>query len=41
MPERAGGILDELERLNTLHASNALTDEEFARLKARLLGETG
>jgi phage shock protein PspC (stress-responsive transcriptional regulator) len=30
-------LADELERLKALHASGALSDEEFARAKARLL----
>lgn len=34
--------VDELERLAALHASGALTDEEFAQAKARVLaGESG
>jgi hypothetical protein len=31
-------LADELERLSALHASGALTDEEFAAAKQRLLG---
>jgi Short C-terminal domain len=38
-PDGSAPVLDELERLTSLHAANALTDEEFARLKARLLGD--
>jgi len=37
-PTAPGGALDELERLARLHASGALTDEEFARWKGQLLG---
>ena len=36
---RAGSTIDELERLARLHAAGALTDEEFAAFKAKLLGE--
>jgi hypothetical protein len=32
------GSIAELERLSRLHASGALTDEEFAAAKARALG---
>jgi hypothetical protein len=32
------GSIAELERLSRLHASAALTDEEFAAAKARALG---
>ena len=32
---------DELERLASLHAAGALTDEEFAAAKADLLAKTG
>lgn len=31
-------LLDQLERLAALHAAGALTDEEFARAKQRLIG---
>ncbi|GAA0692160.1 hypothetical protein GCM10010193_53350 [Kitasatospora atroaurantiaca] len=31
-------LLDQLERLAALHASGALTDEEFSRAKQRLIG---
>jgi uncharacterized protein (DUF697 family) len=34
-----GDDLDRLERLAKLHASGALTDEEFAAAKAKVLGE--
>lgn len=37
MPQRPSPI-DELERLARLHASGALTDQEFSAAKARLLG---
>jgi hypothetical protein len=33
-----GDPVERLERLAALHASGALTDEEFAAAKARLLG---
>jgi hypothetical protein len=33
-----GDSIDRLERLAALHRSGALTDEEFAAAKARLLG---
>ncbi|HEY6798720.1 MAG TPA: SHOCT domain-containing protein [Kineosporiaceae bacterium] len=33
------GVLSELERLESLRAAKALTDDEFARLKSRLLAE--
>jgi hypothetical protein len=33
-----GDPIERLERLAALHASGALTDEEFAAAKARLLG---
>ncbi|KQV18421.1 MULTISPECIES: SHOCT domain-containing protein [unclassified Kitasatospora] len=33
----AGDLLDQLERLAALHSSGALTDEEFALAKAKLL----
>ena len=33
-----GYLVERLERLAALHASGALTDEEFAAAKARLLG---
>jgi len=36
---RASSTIDELERLARLHASGALTDEEYAAFKARLLVE--
>jgi len=36
---RAGSTIDELESLARLHAAGALTDEEFAAFKAKLLGE--
>ncbi|MHB8695654.1 MAG: SHOCT domain-containing protein [Solirubrobacteraceae bacterium] len=32
--------LDQVEKLAALHSSGALTDEEFAREKAKILGET-
>ena len=32
-----GGLVDDLERLAGLHASGALTDQEFAAAKQRLL----
>ena len=35
----SGSAIDELERLARLHAAGALTDEEFAAFKAKLLGE--
>ncbi|MFD7826488.1 SHOCT domain-containing protein [Kitasatospora sp. NPDC059803] len=31
-------LLGQLERLAALHGSGALTDEEFTRAKARLIG---
>ena len=34
----AGGPASELERAAQLHASGAITDDEYARLKARILG---
>ena len=34
----AGDDLDKLERLAKLHESGALTDEEFAKAKAKILG---
>lgn len=41
-PAPAGGItddaLDRLQKLSALHASGALTDEEFAAAKAKILG---
>jgi hypothetical protein len=37
-PATGGPPVDELERLAQLHSSGALTDEEFASAKARLLG---
>jgi Short C-terminal domain len=33
-----GGMTSDLERLADLHARGSLTDEEFKRAKARLLG---
>jgi hypothetical protein len=33
-----GGPVDELERLSQMHASGALSDEEFATAKRRILG---
>ena len=37
-----GGVaadeIEELKQLGELHEQNVLTDEEFARVKARLLG---
>jgi hypothetical protein len=35
---RAAGTTHELERLADLHGSDALTDEEFAAAKAKILG---
>lgn len=35
----ANGLVDELERLADLHRSGALTDDEFAELKRRLIAE--
>ncbi len=41
-PQAAGDpTIATLERLATLHASGALTDEEFAAQKARVLGQQG
>jgi Short C-terminal domain len=43
-PERASpspGSVNELERLAALHASGALTDDEFQAAKRGLLGDTG
>jgi hypothetical protein len=40
-PQDAGtesSMLDQLGQLNTLHKQGALTDEEFAAAKAKLLG---
>ncbi|WP_406832837.1 SHOCT domain-containing protein [Pedococcus sp. KACC 23699] len=36
-----GGVLAQLERLATLHATGALTDEEFVSLKHQLLATSG
>lgn len=33
-----GGAASELEKANNLHAAGKLTDEEFAQLKAKILG---
>jgi hypothetical protein len=38
-PDPAAGIVTQLEQLATLHASGALTDEEFDAAKARILGK--
>ncbi len=35
------GITDELERLQSLRERGALSDEEYQRAKARVLGEAG
>jgi membrane protease subunit (stomatin/prohibitin family) len=37
-PAAAGDTTAELERLASLHQSGALTDDEFAAAKAKLLG---
>ena len=37
-PGRSDGLVAELQRLATLHDSGALSDDEFAAAKARLLG---
>src|SRR5262249_35660016 len=37
-PAVSDASIDELERLAKLHSEGALTDEEFASLKAKLLG---
>ncbi|WP_406199437.1 SHOCT domain-containing protein [Kitasatospora sp. NBC_01560] len=37
-PSSGAELLDQLERLATLHAAGALTDEEFGRAKQRLIG---
>jgi hypothetical protein len=37
-PETAIGISDEVKKLADLHAAGALTDEEFAQAKGKLLG---
>ncbi|MER7750418.1 SHOCT domain-containing protein [Kitasatospora sp. NPDC097643] len=37
-PAAGDRLLDQLERLAALHRSGALTDEEFARAKQRLIG---
>jgi hypothetical protein len=37
-PSQEDASLDQLERLAKLHESGALTDEEFAAQKARILG---
>ena len=40
-PQAAGGeasMMDQLSQLTTLHQQGALTDEEFAAAKAKLLG---
>jgi len=34
----AGSDIDELQRLAELHTSGALTDDEFATAKAKILG---
>ncbi|MEU9074850.1 SHOCT domain-containing protein [Kitasatospora sp. NPDC004745] len=36
--DAGGQLVDQLERLAALHRSGALTDEEFTRAKARLIG---
>lgn len=36
---RGGSVSDEIEKLSALHASGALTDEEFAAQKQKLLGQ--
>jgi hypothetical protein len=37
-PPAAPSMLDQLSQLSTLHEQGALTDEEFAAAKAKLLG---
>ena len=37
-PSGGGDSADEIQRLADLHASGALTDEEFAAAKAKALG---
>jgi hypothetical protein len=37
-PAAAPSMLDHLSQLSTLHEQGALTDEEFAAAKAKLLG---
>jgi hypothetical protein len=39
-PPPAPDTTSELERLAALHASGALSDEEFAAAKARILGQS-
>jgi hypothetical protein len=39
-PQPAADPLDRLEKLAELHSSGALTDEEFAAQKAKILGST-
>ena len=36
--ESGAGMIDELERLCKLHDAGAITDDELARLKAKLIG---
>jgi hypothetical protein len=36
--ESAGGIVDELERLEALHRRGSITDEELDAAKSHLLG---
>ena len=37
-PAQADDLLSKLERLAALHASGALTDSEFAAVKASIIG---